>query len=86
MMKPTKFPDGSGERPMEAACIRALDAYMAVSAKAEELISDLDEMTMPGVPRIRLGTEDSLALAIADAHEIATTPAGDGGKKSKLGG
>ncbi len=89
MRIPTKFPEGSasGDRPTEAACIRALDAYLQIGAKADRVIHELEQLTPLEIPRPVLDPEDSAAIAIRDAVSASPAFGGPaGGKKSKLGG
>ena len=62
----SRFADGSinsGHR-LEAAVVRALDAYISIIRKAERLEDELDQVTAPGVIRTQLSDEDSLVIAI----------------------
>ena len=70
MARPPSFADGSvsGMR-VQAAVVRALDAYMTVERKAERLIAELDDLTMPGVVRCEIDPEDSLVIAMQDITE-----------------
>lgn len=57
--------DGSvSDRRMEAACVRALDAYMMLGRHAARLLRKLNDMTTPGVVKTHIDPEDSLVLAI----------------------
>ncbi len=64
---PRKFPDGSsnGHR-LGRAAVRAIDAYLAVAKKADELADHLDQLTAPGVIRALLSDEDSLVIVIKE--------------------
>lgn len=67
MSRRQPFADGSvtGKR-VEAAVVRALDAYMTIERKADLLIEELDDVTIPGVVRTQIDQEDSLVIAIKD--------------------
>jgi hypothetical protein len=67
---PRKFPDGStnGHR-LGRAAVRAIDAYMMVARKADELADHLDQLTAPGVIRALLSDEDSLVIVIKELTE-----------------
>lgn len=49
---------------MEAACVRAIDACMKLGLKADSVLAELDDMTLPGVVRVSIGDEDSLVAAL----------------------
>ncbi len=68
------FADGSvsGKR-VEAACVRAIDAYLMLDHKAKRLIEELDDITAPGVVRFHIDPEDSLVIAMQDLTEHKST-------------
>lgn len=70
MPRAPNFADGSvsGKR-VEAACVRALDAYLMLDRKAQRLIDELDDITIPGVVRLHIDPEDSLVIAMQDLTE-----------------
>lgn len=64
---PTRIADGSGHgHRLDAACVRALEAWMDITRKADELLDLLDNVTSPGVVRARLSDDDSLVIALRD--------------------
>lgn len=67
MNRPKKFPEGStGGQETEAACVRAIDAYMKLGATADKLITAIEGAAAVPVP---IGTEDSLQAALAEFME-----------------
>ena len=93
MMMNRKLADGSGgggRRP-EAACVRALDASIALGRKADRIMRDLDEITIPGAVKLPIDENDSLVVALQDAACPANsaepaTASDDTGKNEKMGG
>ena len=68
-----RIADGSGRGdPLDAAAVRAIDAYKTISRKADRLANALDEITAPGVVKNELSEEDSLVIAIADVRAGTT--------------
>jgi len=66
-MSRQRFADGSGcGNRLEAAVVRAVDAYMTIERKAQRLIDELDDVTLPGVVRHQIDPEDSLVIAMQD--------------------
>jgi len=63
-----RFPEGSVSAPMDrmnSATLRALDVYMRLSSRADQVMDEMDQHTMPGVIRTELAEEDSLVIAIS---------------------
>ncbi len=83
MPRHKSFADGSasGVRP-ESPCVRAIDSYMTLGARADKLSGQLDHVTVGGFSNVTLQEDDSLVLVIADF----VTGEEDTGKKSKMGG
>lgn len=67
-MPPQKFAEGTGRgTSADTACVRALDSYMKLAEKADLVMTELDNLTAPGVlHNKRLPEDDSLVIAIHD--------------------
>lgn len=78
-MRPKKFPDGSNAKnaPFESACLRAIDASLAVGRSADRLGNELDHMTPPpgsGIIRLPVEEDDSLMVVVKEAREAVGKP------------
>jgi len=67
MPRHKKLADGSasGARP-ESPCVRAIDSYMSLGARADKLSSQLDHVTVTGFSGVTLREDDSLVIVLAD--------------------
>lgn len=67
MRRPTLAEGSSSGNRMEAAAVRALDAYIVLGKKADRLADEMDQVTRPGVVRAQqLSKDDSLVIALRD--------------------
>jgi hypothetical protein len=69
-MSKSRLAEGSGTPEnyrVEAACVRAVDAYLCLGRKAARLSAALDDVTIPGV-RAAIERGDSLVIAVQDAR------------------
>lgn len=68
MTRPKTFPDGSlaERRSPSAAFVRMLDSYTQLSAKADAVVTELDNTTIPGVIRGPTRPDDSLVMMLQD--------------------
>lgn len=58
------FAEGStSERTPASACVRAVEAYRLVAEKADLILHELDNLTLPGV-KTSLPDNDSLVIAL----------------------
>jgi hypothetical protein len=68
------------------ACVRAIEAHMGVTRRADQVLALMDELTMPGrtgVVRAPIDDNDSLVIALRDARDAGNhaDPGDDAVKK-----
>lgn len=64
--KPLADGSAAGARP-ESPCVRAIDSYMSLGARADKLSGQLDHVTVNGFSSgVTLKEDDSLVIVLAD--------------------